>query len=258
MYKEPGEEHVSVRAFVSLLSDGLGQGAGQEPLSYGKRKGWLNSQDMLEQDAPLFRRSMARILHDFLRVECGEQDEADWGIATRMQDLYDCRTCVNHVAQMVAKGILEPKRVVADGRLVEIFGMTMPVTRQEALEGITKAFYKELRVTPAGKEKEKENRINCVPAEQFPEYRKAHPHLVCVDVRTRDSYEKEHVPGAISVPLAEILQNGRLDVGQEQEIFLYCELGYQSRIAANCLLENGYKKLSYGLVQFQKEDEDDT
>lgn len=45
--------------------------------------------------------------------------------------------------------------------------------------------------------------------------------FILVDARDRASYEKEHIPGAISMPPDEIEQNfGRLD--KSKEIVTYC------------------------------------
>lgn len=114
-------------------------------LEYGRQRGWLEPQDLLEAEKPLIRRQAARILHEFLRKECGEADEADWGSAGKLADLYDCRVCVNHVAQVYAKGIMGPMSCSMEGvsepservseenqEKIKIFGMEKRVSHREA------------------------------------------------------------------------------------------------------------------------------
>ena len=107
--------------------------------SYGRNRGWLEEIDELEQDCPLERRSAARIIHQFLKLECGERDEADWEAAKVLLDLYDCRVCVNHVAQVYVKGIMEPA-------MEHIFGMRMRVETAEAEAIIARVFSPERRL----------------------------------------------------------------------------------------------------------------
>lgn len=106
--------------------------------SYGRTRGWLEEIDELEQDSPLERRSAARIIHQFLKLECGERDEANWEAAKVLLDLYDCRVCVNHVAQVYVKGIMEPA-------MEHIFGMRMGVNAAEAKDIIARVFLPERR-----------------------------------------------------------------------------------------------------------------
>ena len=40
----------------------------------------------------------------------GEEDESDWSAAERLQDLYSCHVCLNHIAQVYVKGIMGGRR----------------------------------------------------------------------------------------------------------------------------------------------------
>lgn len=78
-------------------------------LSYGWDKGWLEEQDILWADRLIERRNAARIVHEFLRIELREQDERDIRKANVLTDLYDCKVCANHIAQVYLKGIMPSK-----------------------------------------------------------------------------------------------------------------------------------------------------
>ncbi len=43
-----------------------------------------------------------------------------------------------------------------------------------------------------------------------------------VDVRDREDYEKEHILGAISVPVSELSMRAKTSFGPDKEIIVYC------------------------------------
>lgn len=58
-----------------------------------------------------------------------------------------------------------------------------------------------------------------------------------VDVRTREEYVKNHVKGAINIPLYDL--EFYIDFLKDKEVFLYCDKGKRSKIAAAKLKEKG-------------------
>ena len=68
--------------------------------------------------------------------------------------------------------------------------------------------------------------------------------LLIVDVRTREEYEKSHVPGAVLVPIEDIRQ-GNLDAlpDKNQELLLYCWTGRRSEESAVLLAKLGYRNV---------------
>ena len=66
------------------------------------------------------------------------------------------------------------------------------------------------------------------------------------DVRPLSAFEKNHLPGAVHCPLAGILE-GTFDrlFAQWEEIYFYCEEGYQARIATAYLAEKGLAKAQF-------------
>ncbi len=210
--------------------------------------------------APLERRTAARMIHEFLKQELKEADKEDWSSALCLKDLYDCRTCVNHVAQVFCKGIMDSV-TLEDGTV--IFDMENTLTEEEAREIVKRVHNLKLRRSPAetqaayisaetgggkpllretilSKERvAKEGMQGALQATAEPM-----PPLV-IDVRPLRDYEAGHVPGAISLPMARILEQPELaGCDKTRPVKLYCEQGYQSEIAANCLIEAGYTQVS--------------
>lgn len=108
------ENIISVGNFVSRLFATCTNPAENKPslslpelLRYGHFRGWLEDQDERHPQAPLNRQTAARIIHMFLLIECGLQDLSDITPATNLKDLYTCRACANHIAQVYCRGIME-------------------------------------------------------------------------------------------------------------------------------------------------------
>lgn len=206
----------------------------------GMEKGWLEERERLEAEKPIERRTAAKIVHEFLRRECGEADEADWGAAGKLKDLYDCRTCVNHVTQVYAKGIMT-------GLSEDVFGMREGLQTQEAAEIAERMADRKRRRPPleAGKGDALSRRLSL---EQALALAREDSRAVLVDVRTREAYAREHLSGAVNVPFTVILEDpGIVTADQAAPLLLYCDKGYQSEIAANRLAEAGYLQ-AYGFA----------
>ncbi len=65
-----------------------------------------------------------------------------------------------------------------------------------------------------------------------------------VDVRTKEEYEQNHIEGAMLIPLDvidSVIEEQISD--KETNIILYCRSGRRSGIAAELLLEMGYKNI---------------
>lgn len=79
-------------------------------LRYGHFRGWLEDSDESHPEAPLNRQTAARITHMFLLIECGLPDLPDITPATALKDLYTCRACANHIAQVYCREIMGAKK----------------------------------------------------------------------------------------------------------------------------------------------------
>lgn len=63
----------------------------------------------IDMDAQrLSRLDAAVMLHKYLLEVAGIPDLEDISAAAVLKDLYDCRKCVNHIAQVYLRGIMKP------------------------------------------------------------------------------------------------------------------------------------------------------
>ncbi|MCR5032121.1 MAG: hypothetical protein K6A92_04595 [Lachnospiraceae bacterium] len=84
--------------------------------------------------APVSRGKAAALLHEYLRDQLHLKDLPDISGAEALRDLYDCRVCVNHIAQVYLRGIMDgiPYQEVAEDFL--IFDHRRLLTEEEALQ----------------------------------------------------------------------------------------------------------------------------
>ncbi len=109
-----GEEKViSTGEFVSRLFELKSKKLPAQPqiplpqlLPYGHFRGWLEDSDQRHPEAPLNRQTAARIIHTFLLIELQLPDLQDISPATKLKDLYTCRVCANHIAQVYSREIM--------------------------------------------------------------------------------------------------------------------------------------------------------
>ncbi len=69
---------------------------------------------------------------------------------------------------------------------------------------------------------------------------------VIIDVRSSKEFASGHVPGAVNIPYTEL--KGRLEtlnIGQNEEIVLYCERGGRASIAGSILSGEGFSAVQY-------------
>ena len=83
--------------------------------AFGQEHGWLEYEDELYGNEPVSRKQEARIIHMFILKEEGIKDIPDISRAEVLRDLYDCRVCANHIAQVYLRGIMEAKDIAVNG-----------------------------------------------------------------------------------------------------------------------------------------------
>lgn len=91
---------------------------GEEPedvFSSGLENGWLEYEDELYSEDLIVRKNVARIIHMYLMKEKGIKDLPSIHEAEALHDLYDCRVCVNHIAQIWLRGIMDAKDLAVGG-----------------------------------------------------------------------------------------------------------------------------------------------
>lgn len=87
---------ITVDEFLNLLSEDVSWTAGED---FG------NNEDLL------LRKNCARITHRYLQKVLDEPDEvSDLPSCRVVRDLFDCRICTPHVIQVLAKGIMYPRK----------------------------------------------------------------------------------------------------------------------------------------------------
>lgn len=106
-------------------------------LHYGHFKGWLEDLDENHPENLLDKRTAARIIHLFMKIELNVQDVPEIKQAEKLSDLYVCRVCVNHVAQVFIRGIISAEKL-PDGSEKIFFNHCALVTKKTALEMIQK------------------------------------------------------------------------------------------------------------------------
>ncbi|HHF56455.1 MAG TPA: hypothetical protein ENL42_06050 [Thermoplasmatales archaeon] len=77
---------------------------------------------------------------------------------------------------------------------------------------------------------------------------------IIVDVRTREEFVKEHIKGAINIPLYDI--DFYIPFLIEREVLLYCDTGRRAEIAARKLKERGINAAMIGeeeVKEYEKE-----
>ena len=106
-----------------------------EILRYGHYRLWLDDSDERYPEKTLNRQTAARIVHLFLRIECGVPDIEDIKKAETLKDLYNCRVCANHIAQVYLRNIMSSQEYEQQFLIFNHLGQ---VSKSEALEIIKK------------------------------------------------------------------------------------------------------------------------
>ena len=88
--------------------------------------GFIEEEDILNSEKTLLRKNAARLIHVYLRDKLHQKDERDISKAEKLRDIYDCRVCMNHIAQVYTKGIIEaieiPELSSKENDIFKIFG----------------------------------------------------------------------------------------------------------------------------------------
>lgn len=84
----------------------------------GRRAGWLEEADQLYPDRDISRKNVARILHQYLLKVKNIPDIGDISEAYKLKDLFDCRVCANHVAQVYLRGLMDAKNLIQEGEFL--------------------------------------------------------------------------------------------------------------------------------------------
>ncbi|GMK41331.1 hypothetical protein PCCS19_43870 [Paenibacillus sp. CCS19] len=235
------EDHVTTEQFVTMV---IRSSRGNiEPtrgswssgyMDYALHKGIIEDYDLTNISNPIERRSAARIVHEALLTEFGESDESEWSAAEKLRDLYSCRTCVMHIAQMYVKGIML-------GREHNMFDAAGSLTRAEAAEVVARMLDREQRIRqPKGRVFQSKN---LTPDEAW-ELMLNDNTAMLVDVRSNEDYNTDHLQESVCMPLPVISNNPfSVCVRKDTPLILYCQKGYKSSVAAQVLIDAGYSRV---------------
>lgn len=183
----------------------------------------------------LEKRFVAAIIHEALLSYQLESDEEDFEAALMLKDLYDCHTCVRHIAQIYAKGIMEACKE-------NEFGVHIRPTKNEAGKYIARIWDKSARCHV---KKAEQGKVVTLTEERLKKEILNYPKCIKIDVRDEESYAEDKVPAdRINIPLRQLKQNPYgVSADLDVPVFLYCREGYLSKIAADILIKHGYKRV---------------
>lgn len=102
--------------FLNLLCQKAGMGS-EGIYAKGRKEGWLEAEDEVFKDQPAARKNVARICHMYL-LKVLKANDLDINGAKELKDLYDCRVCANHIAQVYMRGIMDAKNIKRDGEFL--------------------------------------------------------------------------------------------------------------------------------------------
>lgn len=203
-------------------------------VDYALYKGIIEDYDVTNMSNPIERRSAARIVHEALLTEFLEKDESEWSVAENLLDLYSCRTCVMHIAQVYVKGIML-------AREHNVFDVKGNMTVAEAEEIVIRMLVREKRIPQTNDRPLKPKMIHPDVATKI---MLDNSRSLLIDVRTNEEYKQGHINGSICKPLQDISNNPYSVCGRKDTpIILYCQKGYKSSLAAKALIDAGYSKI---------------
>lgn len=234
------EDRITTGQFVKLILQSCKVDPGREHdteevyMDYALHKGIIEDYDLLNRNKSVERRRAARIIHEALKLELTEVDEADWSAAEDLLDLYSCHSCVIHIAQVYVKGIMSERRE-------KTFDLTGSITIAEA-RAIAAGMLDKSRRTP----KTKPGKLTSkqLQAEEAFELLAHDKRALLIDVRAMEEYQQGHLEGSACIPLHDIAINPySVSIRKDTAIILYCQRGYKSSIAAQALIEAGYSNI---------------
>ena len=92
---------------------------------------WTTGEDFGGDGDTLLRKNCAIIIHRYLQKVMKEPDETEsLPSPADIPDLNDCRICAPHIAQVIAKGIMEPREIGS----LKLFEGNKEVSVEEALK----------------------------------------------------------------------------------------------------------------------------
>ncbi|MDO4563564.1 MAG: LamG-like jellyroll fold domain-containing protein [Clostridia bacterium] len=244
------DDAVTTEEFTAMLMGSISDDSNagnqtEDIMECAKSEDLIEDYDIENRNNPIERRAAARIIHNALLNKLGEDNEDNWQTAWILEDLYSCRACVENIAQVYVKGIMQ-------GKTETMFDATGNLTRAEAAEVIARAIDKKQRISIRQEQEAKAERITAEAAFSLMRDSGA----VLVDVRSFEEYEKGHIKDSICIPLEQLSNNPyAVSPDKNAAVILYCQRGYKSMSAAQLLIAAGYSKV-YTVLGIEQYDYD--
>lgn len=187
---------------------------------------------LFQNELVYIKQDAAKLAFEFLIKELKEPKEADISEAGKLKDIYDCKVCLEPVAQMYVKGIM-------DSDSEREFGM-----RRTLLEAELVAI--EERLFDTTKRKPRLNQGN--REKRYIELKEAmtEGHVLFIDVRSELEAREMPLQGAVNIPLSKIALNPHMICEDKwQKIVFACKSGTEASIAADYALSAGFKDVLF-------------
>ncbi len=89
----------------------------------------------IPKEVDITKKQAAIIAHEYIKKILHIEDEDDITAANQLRDLYDCRVCAHHIAQVYCKGIMGAMidaTAAGTHELPMLFGVNEPLSEAEA------------------------------------------------------------------------------------------------------------------------------
>ena len=235
------KDKVTFEQFVALLLQSLDEnpepgatGGGAQPGAYMElalEKAIIEQSDMSGAGAVITRLEAVRVCAMTLTNLLLEEPEENATAAARdLKDFNSCKACRENISQLYAKGIVT-------GRPGYIFDGDAGLTKAEACAMIARTIDPSMRAaTPPPDEAGV-----LISPESVKYIMETDENAILVDVRTQEEFETGHIPGAVCVPVGDLIESGaEMFPDKDAIIIVYCQRGSRSRQAYEFLRELGY------------------
>ena len=199
------------------------------------QQGVVEAHEISFADQPLLRQSAAKIGHAALLNLFNEANIDNVSSADRLGDLSSCQSCIVHIKQFYAKGIMI-------GRPDNNFYGGDTITRAEAAVVIAKMLDTALR-TPQISELSDTSETGLISPDEALRLLNTNPTALLVDVRSREEHTIKYIENSICVPLTDMMEDllaTEIPVDKNTIIILYCQKGSRSQTAYAFLKGAGY------------------
>lgn len=210
---------MTIEMFASLFFSGK--------MEENYQRGYLLDYDLVYRNTEITRKHAARIIHSYLKKIRLEEELKDWSAAEELKDLYQCKTCAIHIAQVYAKGIIREKRQ-------QFFDADDVMTEAEINEATERVFHPEKRLVPPKKDYPIINECSLLEAEEY--IRKG---AVLIDVREREERTAPVLLKHRCIPLSKLELNP-YQLPRDVTLLFACNYGYKSTRAIRIATEYGY------------------